>query len=174
MNILIIGTIGSGKSSIGAVLAKILHMRLIELDDMVLHHTGFKSIEAVYQNRISLWKECELEISRDMSTQDNNIIVCGGGFVENELNITYFKEHSDSLRIIYIHARPEMIAKRLHAVHKELSSREITEKVNQLYARRDTLCRMYADTVIENENREVFEAAEEIVSFLHHKTSKKV
>lgn len=162
MNILLIGNMGSGKSSIGMALAKILHMKFVELDDLVLRHTGFPTVEQVYAHRKSLWKECELEISKDLSVEDNNIIACGGGFIENELNVTYFTEHSPDLRIFYIHARPEIVAKRIHALSPGKKFKDVLLQTQNLYAKRDILCRMHANHIIENEKREVYESAGKI------------
>lgn len=164
MNILIIGTVGSGKSSIGLTLATMLKMKIVELDELVLEQTGYLSIEEVYKERYSLWKECELEVSKDVSLEDNTVFICGGGFVENELNILYFKEHSKKLCIFYIHSKPDTIIKRISAIKNYDFKNK--NRVKNLYKKRDVLSRLYADYVVENENKEIVEVALEICDIL--------
>jgi shikimate kinase len=161
MNILIIGTVGSGKTSIGFTLATMLKMKVIELDTLVLKHTGYSRIEDVYKYRVSLWKECELEISKDVSLEDNTVFICGGGFVENELNFTYFREHSRRLFTIYIHSTPQTIANRLKKITNNKDVK-IDDRIKKIYEKRDLLCRLHADFVVENEKKEIVDVAEEV------------
>ncbi len=169
MNVLLLGMMGAGKSTVGTRLAQVLGYQFIELDTVVLSHTGFTSIAEVYEHRGSLWKECELEISKDMSLDSHQVIACGGGFTDNALNIQYFREHNIA-QIIYVHASPKVLAHRvLSGMDQErLARHELDGKMSHLYRTRDHLYRMHADFVVETDEREVKEVVKEIVTKLHH------
>lgn len=163
MNILLLGTIGSGKSTIGARLAQLLGYRFVELDDLVLEHTGFASIDEVYKHKASLWKECELEISKDMSLDDDQVIACGGGFADNALNILYFQEHNP-VYAIYLHTSPETLSRRLlsNMDQERMEHLELTDKMSELYLKRDGIYRLHANAVVETNDREVKDVVREI------------
>lgn len=163
MNILLLGTIGSGKSTIGSRLAQLLGYRFVELDDVVLEHTGFTSINEVYEHKASLWKECELEISKDISLDDNQVIACGGGFADNALNFLYFQEHNP-VYCVYLHTSPSTLSSRLlsNMDQERLAHLELTDKMSELYRKRDGLYRLYADTVSETDDRSVKDIVKEI------------
>lgn len=163
MNILLLGTIGSGKSTIGTRLAQLLGYRFVELDDIVLEHTGFASINEVYEHKASLWKECELEISKDISLDDKQVIACGGGFTDNALNILYFQEHNP-VYAIYLHTSPETLSRRLlsNMDQERMAHLELTDKMSELYLKRDGLYRLHADAVVETDDRMVKDVVKEI------------
>ncbi len=163
MNILLLGTIGSGKSTIGSRLARLLEYRFIELDDVVLEHTGFSSIDEVYEHKTSFWKECELEISKDISLDDGQVIACGGGFADNALNILYFQEHNP-VYCVYLHASPETLSRRLLSTmdQERLAHLELTDKMSELYLKRDGIYRLHANMVVETNDREVKDVVREI------------
>jgi shikimate kinase len=163
MNILLLGIIGSGKSTIGARLAQWLSYRFIELDDVVLEHTGLGSVDEIYEHKSSFWKECELEISKDMSLDDKQVIACGGGFADNALNILYFQEHNP-VHVIYLHTSPKTLSHRLLSDmdQERLAHHELTDKMSELYGKRDALYRLYANTVVETDGREIKEIVRDI------------
>src|SRR5690606_10026858 len=119
MVILLVGILGAGKSSIGTLLAQELGYKCIELDDYILAKTSFKSVKEAYQEGKSVWKEKELEATKELSKQDNIVVVCGGAMVENNLNILYFQEHSKELTIIYLQTRPKKLTERLVRLYGE-------------------------------------------------------
>ena len=101
MTTLLLGLIGSGKSTIGTILAQKTGARFVEMDTLVLQTLGVESPQNVSP---ALWKEVQLEVNKDLSTQDNLVIATSGNIVENDLNILYYKQHTESLRIIYLKA----------------------------------------------------------------------
>ncbi len=174
MNILLLGIMGSGKTSVGERLAALLSYQFIELDEMILEHGGFKPGEDPYTHKQSYWRECELEISKDVSLDEDQVIATGGGFAENDLNLLYFKEHGEVMTV-YLHASPETLSNRfLGILDKESIARhELTDKMNVLYDRRDKSYRVRADLVVDTDKKTVQEVVKEISQFLK-KTNKKM
>ena len=157
---------GAGKSSIGKKLAHALNYRFIELDELILQQTGYSTIDEVYSKKASLWRECELEVSKDLSLEDGLVVACGGGFVENELNITYFREHSKNLICIYLQAGVETLARRTYEKLKlkgsDVNLAKIEASVKKIFSKREFLYKSYADMTIATDNKEIDSVAHEL------------
>jgi len=157
MNILLTGIRGSGKSTIGALLAKKLEYSYVEFDQQVLVHTGFQTVKDVYAQNKYLWAECELELSKDLGNADNMVIATGGGFIENKLNISYFKDQNPHTVVIYLKAKPETIARRnvaLASEREKTTYQSMLSNVKKIQADRSFLYDLYADIVIETDDKE--------------------
>src|SRR5690606_36124861 len=92
MIILLTGLMGSGRTSIGSCLAAELNYDFVEIEDEVLKRTGFKHYEEAYNGKLTKWKEAELVLSCELSEQDNMVIAASSTYIDNDLNIHYFRE----------------------------------------------------------------------------------
>lgn len=159
MIILLIGIIGSGKTSVGLKLSKELKMKYYEMDELVYRHTGVVEDSKI---KDSLWKECQLEISKDLSTQDNIVISCSGDIVENNLNFIYFQENSYDVKIVMLDANEDTIASRLK-VAKNTDKSTLQKKINKLIQTRSDSYKSLADLVVDTSNVSVDEVVESIM-----------
>jgi shikimate kinase len=76
--IVILGHSGSGKTSVGAWVAKHLDMPCIDTDDKVLEHLGKTSIQSVWNEQgEASWHEAEAEIIPGL-LQEDNVVILGG------------------------------------------------------------------------------------------------
>jgi shikimate kinase len=76
--IVILGHSGSGKTSVGAWVAKHLDMPCIDTDVKVLEHLGKTSIQSVWDEQgEASWHEAEAEIIPGLLQEDNVVIVGG-------------------------------------------------------------------------------------------------
>ena len=162
------GILGAGKTSIATLLSKELGYDCIELDDYILEKTSFKSVKEAYQAGKSLWKEAEIQATKELSKKDNMVIVCGGAMVENNLNILYFQENAD-VKIIYLQTRPKVLTNRLVKLYNEFKKagpHEVLERMEKYYDRRNMLYAQYADFVVNTEECTPEEAMQEILKKL--------
>lgn len=161
MIILLIGLLGSGKSSVGKQLAENLNYPFVEMDEVVLKHSGFSSIEEIYDQGISLWKEFEQEVSKELSFSDNLVIACGGGIVENNINLLYFKEHCKDLHIVFLKTKSETILKRSNNQNK---GKKLTARaVHHLLSKREKLYLEEANMVINTDTKNISAITHEIM-----------
>ena len=108
-NIALIGFMGTGKTAVGEVLAGKLDKKFIELDWLIERKAG-KSIPEIFQEDGEIaFRELEIEVTKEVSTDRNLVIACGGGIVLNKINIDRLKESSG---IVYLTASPNTILKR--------------------------------------------------------------
>lgn len=162
MNVLLFGIIGSGKSSIGQELAKRLGYKFIEMDKLIQINSGLKSNT---EDNI-LWKEVELNVSKDLSYENNCVIACPGGFLENELNISYFKQNSD-FKSVYLFAEEDVLVKRIierrEIQGKETDEKIIKEKISELFIKRDSTYKYFSNTTINSGKLSIEEAVNHII-----------
>ncbi len=167
MVILLIGLLGAGKTSVATVLSKKLRYECVELDDLVLGKTTFKTVAEAYKDKISVWKEKELETTKELSKKDNMVVIFGGATVENNLNILYFKENTPEVKVVYLETRPEVLTERLVNLYSEFKKdgpNIVLKTMERHYSKRDMLYREYADIVVNTEDSTPEEASDEIMA----------
>lgn len=162
MTILLFGLLGSGKSTIGRLLALDLHGTCVEMDYLISQSLGGAKPQDVSDAK---WKECQLEISKDLSVQSNLIIAASGNIVENDLNILYFREHADDLRIVYLEATTETLLARTTGNDAE-KSRELRTHLEELRQKREGGYRTFADTTIVTDGKTPRQVADAILAHL--------
>ena len=152
MNILLLGIMGSGKTTTGKALAQNLEFKFIEQDEQTLERCGLQNSSQLSEQRQTLWKEAELEVSKDLSFDIHQVVACSGSVVENELNLLYFQENSKNLKIIYLYASPETLVSRVASRYTHLPDfnlEPIQFKIQKMFARRDLIYRDFANLIID-------------------------
>lgn len=138
-NIYLTGMMGSGKTTIGDLLAKRLGMRFLDLDEAVVHEAGQTIPEIFAEHGEAHFRELESNMLYDLHKLDDLVIATGGGTVLSERN-RHLMDHSGT--IIYLERDPEAIISTIDA-----------EKRPLLKANPENVRRIYAD------RRPVYEAA---------------
>ena len=109
-NIILIGFMGTGKTTIGKILHKKLQIPFIDMDSKIIEYTG-KPINKIFEDEGELYfRKLERELTKQLIQQNNQIISTGGGIVLNQDNINDFME---SGLVICLCASIETIIKRL-------------------------------------------------------------
>ncbi len=165
-NIALIGFMGVGKTAVGKVLAEKLGRSFVELDLLIEQKAG-KSIPDIFQqDGETVFRELEIEVTKEVSKDENLVIACGGGIVLNKINIDRLRQQS---RIVYLTAPPEVILKRvsgeagerplLKTVGRDLNIRELLGFRKPFYERA-------ADIIINTSKLDIDSVAEQIISKL--------
>ncbi len=108
-NVALIGFMGTGKTTVGKVLAEKLEGKFVELDSLIEQKAGKSIPEIFQQDGEAAFRELEIEVTKEISTGGNLVIACGGGIVLNKINIDRLKSNSV---IVYLTASPNIILKR--------------------------------------------------------------
>ena len=107
INIYLVGMMGSGKSTVGEILAKQLGKQCIDLDYQIEKKVG-ESIESIFQN------EGELKFryyeTLELKKISNSVVACGGGIILSNENLNLMKRNG---RIIYLKATLDELERRL-------------------------------------------------------------
>jgi shikimate kinase len=139
----ICGLPGSGKSTLGKKIANKLKFRFIDLDFQVLDDTGISPAQWISEYSEDLFRIKEAQALRDIKTDENLIVSCGGGTPCFEQNLEWMLEHGTC---IYLDVPEGMVLSRLqqgevgdrpliNQVDPLASLRALIEKRKECYAR---------------------------------------
>ncbi|MBI5125149.1 MAG: shikimate kinase, partial [Planctomycetes bacterium] len=93
MNIYLIGFRGTGKTTVGRLLAKYLEWEFIDADDYLEKKIG-KTIKQIFQEGgEGLFRDVEGEVIRELSRMKDKIVAAGGGAVLREENVRNMKQN---------------------------------------------------------------------------------
>jgi len=85
-NIFIIGSMGSGKTSIGKILAKDNHLSFLDTDHEIIRSCGYSIPDIFEKFGEEHFRNLETEQLRKMDTIENHVISTGGGIVLKDDN----------------------------------------------------------------------------------------
>ena len=110
-NIVLTGFMGTGKTTVGQLLAEELHRQFFDTDQIIEEKLG-ASIKEIFK-RIGepKFREFETETIALISNLEDSVISCGGGVVVNPVNVKNLNKNGI---IINLYASPEHIFKRLY------------------------------------------------------------
>ena len=125
-NIVLIGFMATGKSSVAHLLAKRLNKRVVSTDSLI-EKKSKKTIPQIFKQDGEIrFRELEIQVVKKVSEMKNIIVDCGGGVVLNKINIDRLKKNGI---IILLTAKPEEILKR---ENKEKGARPLLSKKEKL------------------------------------------
>lgn len=130
-NLVLVGFMGCGKSTIAQMLQERHHMELIEMDELIAHREG-KSIPMIFQEHgEAYFRNLETKLLIEMQDHTNAIISCGGGVPLRDENVLEMKRNG---KVILLTARPETILERLKNDHNRplLQGRKTVEGIAEL------------------------------------------
>lgn len=160
MKIILIGFMGSGKSSVAKQLSRILNLPMLEMDELVLQKTLTNCMQEVFEKGGEfLLRETELAIAQEFAVKDHRVISTGGGVVLNKIILDYLKKPNG--KIFFLNASFQTIAFRLKEDVKRPLFKNIGE-AESLYHFRQPLYLKYADHIIEVDTKSIEKIAQEI------------
>ena len=78
-NIVLIGMMGCGKSTIGALLSEALGRTLVDTDALIVEREGRSIPEIFAADGEGHFRDLELGVSQELGEKEDLIIACGGG-----------------------------------------------------------------------------------------------
>src|SRR3974390_395412 len=93
-NLALIGFMGTGKSSVGRLVADILHFTFLDTDHVIEARAG-KSISDIFtQDGEPAFRAWEHRIVEELTRRDKTVIATGGGLPAGEGNLASLKTHA--------------------------------------------------------------------------------
>ena len=92
-NIVLIGMMGSGKTTVGKLLAQRFCRPFVDTDALIEEREGRSVPEIFERDGEDAFRALELQISQELSDRDGLIIACGGGLPVQEEAIAALKEN---------------------------------------------------------------------------------
>lgn len=153
-NVILVGMMGCGKSTLGRQLARRLRKRFIDSDLEIEERTGV-SIPVIFEKEgESGFREREGKILAELAELKDIVLATGGGAVLSEANRKLLRKAGE---VVYLHASVEVLFARTRAAKNRplLDVADPEEKLRQLYQLRDPIYRETAHIVVESDHHRV-------------------
>jgi len=161
-SIALIGFMGVGKTAVGKALAEKLDKRFVELDSLIEQKAGKTIPELFYQDGEVAFRELEIEVTKQVSTNKNLVIACGGGLVLNKINIDRLRNESI---IVYLTASLRAILNRIPSEGEErplLNTPDRALTIQELLRFRKPFYEQAADIKIDTSKLDINSVVEQI------------
>lgn len=161
-NIALIGFMGSGKTTIGKLLAKALDMKHIDIDKEIIRIEN-RSINEIFEtDGESYFRDLERKIIARESAENNIVISTGGGSIIDNNNIKSLRETSF---VVYLNCSVDCVYGRVkNRKHRPLLNVDnMYEKIVELYEKRKFLYKVSCDYSVEiDENTNMYDTVDKI------------
>lgn len=161
-NIVLIGFMGSGKSTISSALNKMYGMDIIEMDQVIADREGMSISEIFEVHGEEYFRNLETELLRELQNHKGVVISCGGGVPMRDENVVEMKKNG---KVILLTASPETILERVKNNHDRplLENNKNVDFIAELMEKRRKKYEAAADIVIRTDGKTAFEICEEII-----------
>lgn len=164
-NVVLVGLMGAGKSTVGRELASHLGYSFIDTDDELERRMGV-SIPVIFDvEGEEGFRARESKVIADMPEQHNAVISTGGGSILSKVNRGLLRECG---KVVYLSATAEVLFARTKNSKKRplLQKKDIKKTIDSLLDERQSLYLEIADIVVESGSNSPKEMAKNIASKL--------
>jgi shikimate kinase len=159
MNLILIGYRGTGKSTVGKVLAKRLDRELISTDKEIVKRAG-RSIPMIVQEKgWEYFRDLESDVCRDLAGRDNLVIDTGGGAILRQGNVEALKRNGT---LFWLTASVDTIAGRIGGDTQRPSltgAKSFVEEIEEVLRERTPKYQAAADHVLSTEGQSIQQLA---------------
>ena len=143
-----VGLPGSGKSTVGRHLARLVERPFIDSDQVIERRIGISIRDFFEQNGEEAFRDLEQEVIDDLTLGEPCVLASGGGAVLRMVNRQHFYQRTQG---VYLHSAPEEVFRRLRHDRNRplLQVADPLARLRELYALRDPLYRESARFVVE-------------------------
>ena len=169
VNIALIGFMGTGKTSVGRLVADQLHFEYLDTDELIQTQTGRTITEIFAMDGEPVFRALEQKIVEELASRVKTVIATGGGLPVNPNNLASLKAHA---LVVSLWSSPEKIWERVrHQSHRPLLHDENPQaKIRELLAAREPFYKQ-ADVLLNTDLRSVREVAQQVVHQFRLETS---
>jgi shikimate kinase len=163
-NVILTGFMGTGKSTVGKLLAAQLKYSFRDLDSLIVEKEG-KSINTIFADRgESYFREVESSVLRSVLQESSQVVSTGGGAVLRQENRDFM--HNSGV-IVNLTASPEILLQRLHSDEERPLLRDLKSlaQIQKLLMDRESYYAA-ADIRIDTDGKNVEDVARDILDFL--------
>jgi shikimate kinase len=159
--VVLVGFMGSGKSSVGRLVARTLHGRFVDTDRMVAESAGREITEIFAKEGEGWFREEESRALRSLLGGRGLVVATGGGIVLAPGNVAALKELG---LVVWLTASEEVIWERVSRNRKRplLDTENPRETVRTLLEKRNPLYEAAADLKVDTTRLTHAEVAERI------------
>jgi shikimate kinase len=162
-NVALIGFMGSGKTTVGKLLAQKLGLGLLETDQLIQEKAG-SSIQQIFETAGELgFRDLEIRVVKEISRKEHFVIACGGGVVLNSVNCERLRQKAV---IVYLYASEEDIVDRIkkdNNIRPLICGKNVGAEIRSLMKFRGPLYRRSADLTVNTSGKDAELVAKNII-----------
>lgn len=166
MNIVLMGYRGTGKSTVGRLLAARLGRELVSTDAEIIKRAQHSIPEIVAQKGWEHFRDLESDICREFAGRDQLVIDTGGGAILRVQNVEALKKNGT---VFWLTASVETIAKRIGSNNQRPSltgTKSFVDEIQDVLRERTPKYQAAADHSIATDNRSVNQLVETILTLI--------
>ena len=163
-NIVLVGFMGTGKSTVGRVIAQKLEFHFIDTDDVIEQTSKAKISDIFAEHGEDYFRDLESQAVKSVALMKNQVVATGGGVVLRSSNIDLLRTGGP---IFCLNATPKAIWDRVRSSRSRplLRGPEPLKKIETLLDKRAPYYAL-ADHQIETTGVSVDRVADEIISYI--------
>ena len=157
-HIWLIGMMGSGKTTVGALVAELLEMPLFDTDGLVMERSG-RTIPDLFAESEEAFRSIEAGVVRQLSEGPAAVISTGGGVVMDDLNVDRMR--GSGTTVLLDAPVQELVSRLGEADDRPLY--QSPEGLTRLRAERELHYRSACDHIVDTAGLSAVEVAEEVI-----------
>lgn len=147
MNLVLIGFMGCGKTTLGRSLALHSGYTFLDMDAEIERQAGMPITEIFAQCGEARFRELEHSFLQSLSAKENLVLSTGGGIVLNPDNMAILKQFGT---VVFLSPPTDVLLKRLSGdVTRPLVAHKTPSEILALYKQRLPLYQQYADITLD-------------------------
>ena len=161
-NIMLIGFMGAGKTTVSRELSKITGMKELDMDAYIVEKEGMAVTDMFDKYGEAYFRAKETESLIEIMKMNDLIVSCGGGVVVKDENVGYMK---DGGVVVLLTATPETTLLRVkNSTDRPILNGNINvEFITELMNKRKDRYLSVADVIVATDNKNVSEICAEIL-----------
>lgn len=169
-NIILIGFMGTGKTTVGKIVAQKLGLDFIDTDKEIVSATGLSIVDIFQRYGEIRFRSEESAAVRRIAEMNNKVVATGGGVVLNSENIEVLRENGI---IIALESSPEVILERISRKNTRplLQQGNPLETIKKLQSEREALYKQ-APNIIETSYLTLDEVVSKVIELYREEVLK--
>ena len=164
-NIFIVGLMGSGKTSIGKLLAKRTGRLFIDTDSEIIKESGMTITEIFNKFGENYFRDLEYKVLSKAKLIENHVISTGGGIILKLENIKIMK-NSGTIIFLDIDVETQLLRVKNKKNRPLLGGNNITENLVNIKKERDYIYKNISDYIISISEKNKSEIVGEIQNYI--------
>jgi shikimate kinase len=161
-NVILIGMPGSGKSTVGVVLAKVLGYRFVDSDLLIQEAEGKRLHEIIAEKGIEGFLEVENKVNSQIEVT-KSVIATGGSVVYEEEAMEHLKKIGT---VVYLRIPYKNLKRRLGSLKDRGVVLKEGQTLKDLYNERTPLYEKYAEVIVDENDMGLRETIEKVTEAL--------
>lgn len=162
-HLVLVGMMGSGKSTVGRLVAERLQRPLLDSDVLVEERTGRSVREIFADDGEEAFRTIESQVLIDaLASDEPSVIAAAGGVVLHESNREALR--TCDARVVWLMADPDILLARVrNGMHRPLLDDDPATTLQRMWTEREPLYREVADAIVSVDQRTITDVVEAVL-----------